>query len=165
MAAINLNTLLTGQDSGGTWSTTSFCGDMATNPDTVDLSDPTSVDFTGKVLGTYTFYYSFAESGCTSDCTEVTVEAIDCCDLVINSAVISEVCPFELVVNYTTNSTASQLYAILEHNGVQQYRRKLDPNMVSAGTHTLTITDIPCVSQDETWEFKLCCTNQSQLGT
>lgn len=161
---INLNSLLTGADSGGTWATTSPCGDSATNPDTIDLTDPTSVSFAGKALGNYTFYYSHNITGCTAECTAVIVEAVDCCNVIINSVTITDICPYELVINYTTASTASYLYLLLKDStGTVQYRNQLDNSVTIAGTHTVTVTDIPCVNMDETWSVELCCTNQSNI--
>lgn len=163
---IDLNSLLTGQSTGGTWGITSICGDSATNPDTVDLTDPTNVDFSGKALGTYTFYYSVSQAGCTNECTAVTVEAIDCCDVTINSVTITPACPYTITINYTTNSTAQYLYVVLRDNlFASQYRRQLDSTMSAIGTHTLTITDIPCLDTTQQWTVQLCCTNQAQIST
>lgn len=65
-ANINLFNLLTGEDSGGNWT------QAPTNPEVVDISNPSSVSFSGVNTGNYVFTYSGGSAGC-ADSESVTV--------------------------------------------------------------------------------------------
>lgn len=160
MALINLNNLLSGASSGGTWSTTSLCGHVATNPDAIDLTDPTSVDFTGKTPGTYTFYYSVDSIGCTPDCETVTVIAASCCDVTIDSITNTISCPSTLTITYTVGlvTTGLAVNIIDQFNNVR-YSSSLNAAMSDIGTHTLILENVPCSKfNSQNWTVSICCT-------
>ena len=71
-ADYNLNSLLVGADPGGTWAQTEGAS--------LNLSDPTGVDFSGAAPGDYIFTYTHAASGsCLEDQAEFKVTVEDCC--------------------------------------------------------------------------------------
>ncbi|MCC8360897.1 T9SS type A sorting domain-containing protein, partial [Salinimicrobium sediminilitoris] len=66
--AVNLFDLIANEDAGGIWADTDGSG--------VDISDPTMVDFTGLVAGSYTFTYTVTPgegSECLADSSEVEI--------------------------------------------------------------------------------------------
>lgn len=70
---VNLESLLSGEDVGGTWIDVSLSG--------VALADPTAVDFSGLAAGSYVFNYGFAATdNCEADYATITIVLDDSCD-------------------------------------------------------------------------------------
>lgn len=137
MCPVNLFSLLTGEDSGGTFT-------QIGGPSVVNISNPSSVDFTGVTVGTYSFRYTVGTGAC-SDSTLVTVNVVAGANAGFNSNV--SMCTSDPTMAFLVpgGDTGGMFSGTVPSGVVVNYNPanpsfNVNPNGTYTGSFTLTYT-------------------------